>query len=358
MSEELQFVKPEVRGLTAYSLKRHSADIKLNQNENPLGFPDALKDEVWEHLRRRDWARYPDFYLRTVTQGVAELAGVPPDWVLVGNGSNELLQMALLATLTRGDRMVVPVPTFSLYRLQATAMGATVAEPALEALDFGLPVDEILALIRRDNPKVVVLCSPNNPTGNVHPEPAVRTIAGALADGLLLLDEAYFEFSDQDFRPLLDDYGNMALLRTFSKAWGLAGARVGYMLARPELITQIAKIKLPYGLNILSETAALVALQHRNVVAEHVAQITAERDRVRDALGSLPGIHAYPSQANFILCRFEHPTGDVFDACLGAGILIRDVSHYPGLAGHLRMSVGTPAQNAALFHALSNFILD
>jgi histidinol-phosphate aminotransferase len=358
MSEELQFIKPEVRGLTAYSLKHHTTDIKLNQNENPFGFPDALKDEVWEQLRRRDWARYPDFYLRTITQGVAELAGVPADRVLVGNGSNELLQMVLLATLSRGDHLVVPVPTFTLYRLQATAMGATVTEPPLVRPDFRLPVDDILTTIERDRPQVVVLCSPNNPTGNVYAEDEARTLADALSEGLLLLDEAYFEFSGQDFRPLLDDYANVALLRTFSKAWGLAGARVGYMLAHPDLIAQIAKIKLPYGLNILSETAALVALTHKDVLAEHVAQLAAERDRLQQALGQLPGVYAYPSQANFILCRFEYSTGDIFDACLQAGILVRDVSHYPGLAGHLRISVGTRAENAALFHTLSDFILD
>lgn len=354
----MRFIRPEVRSLKAYSLKHRSADVKLNQNENPFGFPDQLKDEVWEQLRQRDWARYPDFYLRAITQGVADLAGVPADWVLVGNGSNELLQMALLATLARSDRIVVPTPTFTLYRLQATAMGATVAEPALAAPDFALPVDEIVALIRRHNPQVVVLCSPNNPTGNVHAERDVRTIAEALADGLLLLDEAYFEFSHQDFRPLLDDYANVALLRTFSKAWGLAGARVGYMLARPELITQIAKIKLPYGLNVLSETAARVALQHPDIVREHVGQIVIERERLQAALDALPGVRAYPSQANFILCRFERATDEVFDACLHAGILIRDVSHYPGLAGHLRISVGTPEQNAVLFRTLSNFVLD
>jgi len=357
MDNKLNYIKPEVRALSPYTLKLHEYQIKINQNENPFGFPQALKEEVWRRLRDRDWARYPDFYLREITQGLADYAGVPPDWVLAGNGSNELLQMTLLATLARGDSILVPVPTFSLYRLQGIAMGATVLEPRLPAPHFSLPVDEIVALIREHAPKVVVLCSPNNPTGNTHPVESVRPIIEASTAGLLLLDEAYVEFADQAYRPLLDEYENVALLRTFSKAWALAGARVGYIIARPQLIEQISKVKLPYGLNILSETAALVALEHRDVLFEQVAEIIKQRERLFDALQSLPGAHPYPSHANFILCRFDQPTDAVFDACLEAGILIRDVSYYPGLHGHLRISVGTLDENAALVKALRDFLI-
>lgn len=356
MDNKLNYIKPEVRALSPYTLKLHDYQIKINQNENPFGFPEALKEEVWRRLRDRDWARYPDFYLREITQGLADYAGVPPDWVLAGNGSNELLQMTLLATLARGDSIVVPVPTFSLYRLQGIAMGAAVLEPRLPAPHFTLPVDEIVALIRSHAPKVVVLCSPNNPTGNTHPVESVRAIIEASTTGLVLLDEAYVEFTGQNYRPLLDEYENVALLRTFSKAWALAGARVGYIIARPQLIEQVSKVKLPYGLNILSETAALVALEHQNLLFAQVARIVEQRQWLFEALDSLPGAHPYPSHANFILCRFDRSTDAVFDACLEAGILIRDVSHYPGLHGHLRISVGTPEENAAIVQALSDFL--
>jgi histidinol-phosphate aminotransferase len=356
MDNKLNYIKPEVRALSPYTLKLHEYQIKINQNENPFGFPEALKEEVWRRLRDRDWARYPDFYLREITQGLADYAGVPPNWVLAGNGSNELLQMTLLATLARGDSIVVPVPTFSLYRLQGVAMGATVLEPRLPAPHFSLPVDEIVELIRSHAPKVVVLCSPNNPTGNTHPIESVRPIIEASTAGLALLDEAYVEFSDQNYRSLLDEYENVALLRTFSKAWALAGARVGYMIARPQLIEQIGKVKLPYGLNILSETAALVALEYQDVLFEQVAEIIRQRERLFEALQSVPGVHPYPSCTNFILCRFDQPTEEVFDACLEAGILIRDVSHYPGLQGHLRISVGTEKENASLIEVLRDFL--
>ncbi len=357
MDDQLDYVKPEVRALSPYTLKLHEYRIKLNQNENPFGFPEALKEEVWRRLRDRDWARYPDFYLREITQGLADYAGVPADWVLAGNGSNELLQMTFLATLARDDHVLAPVPTFSLYRLQGVAMGATVLEPRLPAPHFSLPTDEIVELIRSHRPKVVVLCSPNNPTGNTQPIESVRPIVEASTAGLVLLDEAYVEFADQDYRPLLDEYENVALLRTFSKAWALAGARVGYIIGHPRLIEQISKVKLPYGLNILSETAALVALEHRDLLFQTVAEIVRLREHLFQALLTLPGVHPYPSQTNFILCRFDHPTDKVFEACLRAGILIRDVSHYPGLAGHLRISVGTAEENAALIEALRDFLI-
>lgn len=357
MNRQSDYVKPEVRALTPYSLKLHEYEIKLNQNENPFGFPKELKEEVWRRLRTRDWARYPDFYLREITERLAEHAGVPPDWVLVGNGSNELLQMTFLATLARGDTIVAPVPTFTLYRLQGVVMGATVVEPCLASGHFDLPVEQITETIAAENPKLVVLCSPNNPTGNTHSVDSVRTAIDAASNSLILLDEAYVEFCDQDYGTLLDEYENIALLRTFSKAWALAGARVGYMIAHPQLIEQISKVKLPYGLNIFSEAVALVALEHRDLFARQVAHIVEQRNKLCTALSELPGVHVYPSQANFILCRFDKPTDAVFDACLGAGILIRDVSHYPMLDSHLRISVGTEEENEALVSALSDFLI-
>lgn len=356
MTQILPYIKPEVRALTPYSLKLHEYEIKLNQNENPHGFPEELKEEVWRRLRQRDWARYPDFYLREITARLAAHAGVPPDWILAGNGSNELLQMTFLATLARGDKIVAPVPTFTLYRLQGVVMGATVIEPYLPLGDFSLPVEQIITAIQDESPKLVVVCSPNNPTGNTHSVDTVRPIIEAASEGLVLLDEAYVEFSDQNYRPLLDEYANVALLRTFSKAWALAGARVGYMIARPNLIKQVGKVKLPYGLNIMSETTALVALENYSLLQEQVTQIVAAREELHAGLQQLPGVHPYPSETNFILCRFDRPTDEVFDACLGAGILIRDVSHYPSLAGHLRISVGTEAENTALLETLSDFL--
>jgi len=352
MSHRTDPVKPEVRALAPYRLKLHEYRIKLNQNENPFGFPEVLKEEVWRRLRGRDWARYPDFYLRDITEHLAAFADVPSDWVLVGNGSNELLQMTFLTCLGRGDHLVVPVPTFSLYRLQGLAMGATVHEVPLTAPDFQLPVQQVVETARIHQARVVVLCSPNNPTGNAYTEADVRHVLEE-SGSLVLLDEAYVEFADRSLRPLLDEYENLLILRTFSKAWALAGVRVGYVLGRPEWLREIAKVKLPYGLNIFSETAAVVALEHQELLAQQVQRIVELREMLYRALRRIPGVHPYPSQTNFILCRFDRPANEVFTTCLKCGILIRDVSNYPGLANHLRISVGTEKENAALIACLT-----
>ncbi|MFQ6059215.1 MAG: histidinol-phosphate transaminase [Anaerolineae bacterium] len=351
MTNALNLIKPEVRNLAPYTLRHHEHRVKLNQNENPFGFPEALKEEVWRRARGRDWARYPDFFLREITERLAQHADVPPDWVLVGNGSNELIQVTLMATLARGDTVIIPVPTFTLYRLMSTVMGAQVVEVPLSQGDFALPTEAIVAAAREHRARVVILCSPNNPTGVAYPEGQVRRIVEE-TEALVVLDEAYREFSDQDFRPLLDGYDNLILLRTFSKAMAMAGLRVGYLLARPELVRELAKARLPYGLNLLSETAALVALDHRDLLEAQVRRIRALRNVLHAELRALPGVHPYPSQANFLLCRFDRPTEEVFAALLANGILVRDVSGYPLLAGHLRISVGRERENEALVRTL------
>ena len=347
-----RFARPEVRSIGAYSLEPRETRIKLNQNENASGFPDALKAAVWERVRGRDWARYPDFHHVELTRRLAQHAGAPESWTLVGNGSNELLQMTLLATVGRGDHVIVPVPTFTLYKLQASAMGATVHTPLLRPeMGFALPADEIIDLARRVQARAIVLCSPNNPTGTLYDEPTLRRIIESV-DGLVLLDEAYREFSGTDMRGLLDDYDNVVLFRTFSKALAMAGIRIGYCIARPELAAEIGKVKLPYAVNILSEAVTLVALDRPDLFAPTIAQAQAERERVMTALAALPGVHPYPSAANFILARFDAGAESVFNYLLNESILIRDVSHYPGLKNHLRMSIGLPHENTALLDSL------
>lgn len=348
-------VKPEVRALAAYTLRQYEYRYKLNQNENPFGYPEELKAKVLERVARADWARYPSFDLAELRAKLAEHAGVSPEMVLVGNGSNELIYVTLAATLSRGDHVIVPVPTFTLYALLSRVMGATVHDVLMDPADaFALPAGRVVEAARRTGAKVVVLCSPNNPTGTPYPAEAVRRVA-AESGALVLVDEAYREFGGQDFVPLLDEFDNVVLLRTFSKAMAMGGLRVGYAIMRPELAREIHKAKLPYALNLFSEAAALVALEHfESHFLPLIEAIVAERERLFRALQALPGLHVYPSSANFLLVRLEgRPAREVFGALVHEhGILVRDVGGYPGLAEHLRISVGTREENDALIRAL------
>lgn len=350
-----RFAKPEVRAVSAYHLEPRDTPIKLNQNENAESFPHALKEEIWQRVAGRDWARYPDFHLREITQRLAAHADVPEDWVLVGNGSNELLQMTLLTVVGRGDHIIVPLPTFTLYRLQSVVMGAMAHTPLMRAeTNFAFPVDEVIDLAQRHDARAIVMCSPNNPTGTAYAEADIRRVIEA-TPGLVLLDEAYREFNRQDLCHLVRDYDNVVIFRTFSKALAMAGVRVGYCIARPEMAAEIGKVKLPYALNILSEAVTLVSLDHPELFAPTIDTAIQQRDRLLIELPRLPGLTVYPSAANFVLVHVAQGSDRAFQRLLSDGILVRDVSHYPGLSDHLRLSVGTAAENDALLESLSHF---
>jgi len=345
------FVKPQVRQLAPYTLRPFRSEVKLDQNENPFGFPPELKEEFWRRLRARDWARYPEFQMETITQRLAQYVGLPVEWVLVGNGSNELFQSLFSVTLERGRVVILPVPTFTLYKLIAGILGAEVIELPLRREDFALDAERVNAEAQTHRATVVCLCSPNNPTGVAYPESDVRRIIEE-SGALVVIDEAYREFSHQDFRPLLEIYPNVVLLRTFSKAMAMAGLRVGYLLARPELVREVAKARLPYSLNHFSETAALVALDHLDVFHAQVQRLRQLREELFMALSAFNALSAYRSQANFILFETPRPPGEVFTHCIDRGVLLRDVSHYPLLERALRVSVGTAEENQRCINVL------
>lgn len=353
MINPLDLIKPQVRAMKPYTLQPHAYKFKMNQNENPLGFPAALKEQVFQRLRQQDWARYPDFDLVELTEAVARHVGVKPEQVLAGNGSNEMIYNTLAVTVGEGDQVVIPVPTFSVYKLLATVLGATVQEPRMVADDdFALPTDAVIATARDHGAKVVVLCTPNNPTARSYPLPDIRRVC-AESEALVLVDEAYQEFSGQNLLGLVAEFPNVVLLRTFSKAMAMGGLRVGYAITNEVLAREIHKGKLPYALNAFSEAAAVVALQNMDLFEEEIALIRAEMRRLWQALDALPFAFPVPSDANFILTRFDrYRPQEIFDHLLHRGILVRDVSSAPGLAAYLRLSVGAPHENDALIGAL------
>lgn len=357
MTNPLEHIKPAVRAMKAYTLIPHTYRYKMNQNENPLGYPPDLKAQVMARIEQQDWARYPDFDLVELTEALAAHLGVQPTQVLVGNGSNEIIYNTMAVTLRDGDSVVIPVPTFSVYKLVATVMGATVREPIMrsDAL-FALPTDEVIQQADEHRARLVVLCTPNNPTGRSVPIEEVRRICREV-DSLVLIDEAYQEFSSQNLLGLVAEFPNVILLRTFSKAMALGGMRVGYCVTHEALAHEIHKGKLPYALNAFSEAAAVVALQNMPLFQAEVDQILYERDRLYATLDALPFAHPVPSDANFIIARFDGFTPQqVFHHLLERGILVRDISGNVGLGEYLRLSVGAPEENDALIEALGEMV--
>ncbi|HKS40238.1 MAG TPA: histidinol-phosphate transaminase [Blastocatellia bacterium] len=350
MSDPLEKIKPAVRAITAYTLAPYRASIKLNQNENPFDIPDAIKQEVERRLAHRAWARYPDFVPSGLLSALAAFAGWKPEGTLAGNGSNELIQATLMVSVSAGTRVLISEPTFTLYRQIVTVLGGEVLSVPLTA-EFQFDVDAIRERAIKDRADVIILCSPNNPTGCRIAEEDLTDLARAF-DGLIVVDEAYHEFSGRTVVPLLAQLPNMIVLRTFSKAMAMAGLRVGYLLASPELAREVHKATLPYNLNFFSATAAEVACERYDLLKLQIELIISERERLLKRLAAIQGLEPVPSSANFIIARAQLPPRKIFEGLVARDILVRDVSKYPMLSEYFRLSVGSPEENDRLIAAL------
>jgi len=351
MSKPVDIIKPSVRELRAYTLSAQRARVKINQNENPWDAPARIRQETERRLAARKWSRYPDFVPTRLHETLAKFADWKAEGILAGNGSNELIQALLMVTVGRGKRVLISEPTFTLYRQIATVLdGEVLSVPLNEDLEYD--VDRLRDTVTDFKPDVTIICSPNNPTGCVIDDDDLRGLLNA-SNGLIIVDEAYHEFSEHSVVPLLKDCPNLVVLRTFSKAMAMAGLRVGYLLAAPELTHEIGKALLPYNLNVISQTAAEVAIDlYEDELRPLVQAIIAERDRLFTELGRIDGLLPVKSRANFIAVRSTITPRKVFDELLKRDILIRDVSSYPMLSDYFRVSVGTPEENGKLITAL------
>jgi histidinol-phosphate aminotransferase len=321
--------------MTAYTLELREAEVKLNQNESPFDFP--LKREALARISERSWNRYPDFESLTLRTAIANAYDVTPDNVLAGNGSNELLAAAIGAFVGPGTPVVLMHPTFALYEKLVTIAGGLPVRIALDPVSGTLPVGEIVNTLTSLHGAVVIVCSPNNPTGGVLPPNGIDAL---LATGAtVLFDRAYGEFAE-DALPALHD--RLVTFSTFSKAWGLAALRVGWLASTARTCREIRKVKLPYSLNIISETIAALALENREIRDANVARVIAERERVFAAMRVTPNVTPFPSRANFIAFR----TRAKFEEFLERGILVRKYADF------LRVSIGTREENDRFLAAL------
>lgn len=339
-------VRPEVREISPYTLAERRAAIKLDQNESPHDLPGEIKERLVRGLVGRPWNRYPQFEQSDVRGHFATTYGLGTDEVLVGNGSNELL-LALMLTFVDADTTVIAArPSFSLYEHYARVLGARVIGASVDLSSGGLPVDAMIRAAEGSSGRAVLfVCSPNNPTGGVLREGELERL---LATGaVVVLDRAYGEFSGDEVPAVRE---RLIVLSTLSKAFGLAGLRVGWLAAPAGLVREIRKVKLPYNLNVSSEEIAIEVLGSRDRIRSVVESTVAERERVAGRLRDI-GIETFPSQANFILFRTTD-AAEVFEGLLARGILVRDVSKSPGLANCLRVSVGRPDENDAFLGAI------
>ncbi|MDX1419981.1 MAG: aminotransferase class I/II-fold pyridoxal phosphate-dependent enzyme [Rubricoccaceae bacterium] len=360
----LHLIRPEVRGERAYRVPTDvDAGAKLDQNELPFDLPEALKQTLAEGFAATAWNRYPDDRPHRLIAALAERLGLPTESVIVGRGSNELTHTLGLCLLGRGVPVVLPHPMFALFGSVARMHGAAVV-PVDPEPDLSHDPDAILAAAQRSEAALTIVTTPNNPTGQAIPfEGLARLAAGA--PGFVLIDEAYHEFVEGPTAvELLPRHPNVLVMRTFSKALGLAGLRLGVLLGAPEVIQEIEKARLPFLVDRLAEEAALAVLARPEGVEEHVAALRRARAQMERAAAALEGVEVRPGTANFFLMRTPLAPADLIRRLSVRGVRIRDVSGYPALRGDeatpgwSRVSVGTEAENRAFEVALERVLAD
>lgn len=355
VNDTLGVIRPSVRKLRPYHLQERSCRIKLNQNESPYDLPRALKQEIMHAFIDRPWNRYPSFTPHGLKRKLAGYLSISEDCLLIGNGSNDLLNLLFASVLPSRSKVLIVEPTFSIYRQLARISEASLLELCLND-DFDFPVRKILSALDLDRADLCLLCSPNSPTGTLLPKDALQKILSKTS-GIVLVDEAYHEFAGTNYLDLVRTSENLLVSRTFSKALGLAGLRLGYFVGPPDLIREIGKAKLPYNLNIFSEFVATRVLDQRDLIQSRVSAILQERDNLYQGLSEIPGLQAYPSYANFLMVESRLPAVELFAKLAKRGILVRDISkQHPMLGNKLRITVGKPEENVELVVALQEIL--
>ncbi len=348
----LDRIYKNVRNLDAYHLELEEIPVKLNQNENPFDWSKSIKNEVAEFCKKRSWNRYPDFIPNNLKADLSEYTGVPSDSIIAGNGSNEMLLVLLLSLTDYHEPVIICQPSFTLYQLLSKGLGRYPCEVYFNQ-DLTFNIDDIIKASLEKPYSVIIINSPNNPTGSSIKESQICKILENHR-GFLILDQAYVEFGGYNAIPLLTEYPNLIITRTLSKAFSGAGIRFGYMLGKAEIIKEINKIKLPYNINFFTEHVATILLSHTEEFNERIDRIVVLRQRMYEFLKTLPFDNVYHSDANFVCIRTEYKSS-LFSYLKERGILIRDVSSYPMLENCLRISIGTEKENEKIMEALSGF---
>jgi histidinol-phosphate aminotransferase len=336
--------------MEGYHSPQVACEVRLNTNESPFPPPPAWQEALADEVAQLDVRRYPDRSARALRTEIGEHHGVSPDQVFVANGSNEVLQTLLLTYAGPARSVLTFEPTYSMHSHIARTIGSTLIVGQRRP-DFTIDPTYASELVNSEQPDVSFLCSPNNPTGMVEP----RSLIEALADevpGVLVVDEAYGQFAEWSAQELLSEDRALCVSRTYSKTWAMAGVRLGYLLGPSWMIAEFDKVVLPYHLDSMKQAAGRLALRYASEMRARVGELVTQRQILLEGLAELP-VHVWPSEANFILFRPDAQSAEVvWEALVQRSILVRNCASWPGLAGCLRVTVGTPEENARFLGAM------
>jgi len=351
-----ELVREDVENLEPYIPAPSYYDVKLNANESPFDIPDEIKEEIWSEVKDEKFSLYYDPTALELREKLSHYTGVKKDELVVGNGSDEIIMVLLFTFAGPRRKVIIPSPTFPIYETFTRISGAQPVRIPLIKPDKSEPWQLNMEKIREnylnnDEYSIFFVCYPNNPTGSYFPEEHVLEIIENF-NGLVIIDEAYFEFGRKSFVNYINRYENIAIVRTFSKAFCLASMRIGYLIANKDIINEVYKVKLPYNIGLFSQKAAKVMLDKISYINTVCEKITTLRNKLYQELSKIEGITPYPSITNFILCRFnDRPVDEVYQKLIQKSIIIRKLED-PALYDCLRISVGDEKDNRILLDNL------
>ena len=351
MIEDL--IRTEIRSFVPYNANQQPYKIKLDANESPFNLPQAARKKLAEYILENPQLNlYPDTDSVHLREAIGEYWSVDKENIIVGTGSDQLIQIVANVFLEKGDKVLYPAPSFGMYKDSCIIAGGKAVEYILNQDDnFSYSADKIIEAYEKEKPKIIYICSPNNPTGNLMPQDEILKVLRACTKSIVVVDEAYADFSDTTVIPYIKDYENLLILRTFSKAFGLAGIRCGYSIASEKLTRAINLTRPPYNISSLSQYTATLVLSNIDEIQNNIKYLVEERERVFSKLSEIKELKVYGSAANFVLLKVQN-SKDVYTKLCEKGIFIRAFGSSPLLTDCMRITIGTHEQNSVLLDEL------
>ena len=357
MKSDKKFYRDSLKKLKPYDPHEMPYKVKLNANENPYGLLDKIIEEILRKAKNLEYSRYPNANSVKLSEAVSSFWGLTRDNIVIGNGSDELIDYLIKAFSEKGRRVITTAPSFAMYKIYSIVNGANFVQIPLSQSDFSLNEDKILEEAKKEDSSIVFLAYPNAPTGNYIVEDKIIKIIEE-SGCLVVVDEAYYEFGKKTFVPFISRYDNLVILRTFSKAYSIASLRVGYLLSNPEIINEIRKVKSPFNVNTFSQLAAQVVFENKEILKNSIEKIIRERERLTERINEITPFKAHPSQTNFVLVEAgsKEDTDLVYDNLSKQGILVQTVSDpiFSSSRYFLRITVGNKEDNDILIDGLKS----
>ncbi|MGE5329168.1 MAG: histidinol-phosphate transaminase [Deltaproteobacteria bacterium] len=347
--------KKGLKNIEPYKYIKAEYKIKLDANESQFGLSDVVRERLHKYIDNGYSANfYPDSDCDSLRDSIAEYCNVKPENIVVGAGSDQLIDVIYNAFLNADDKVVVPYPTFSMYELTAKLYGGIAARVKIAANEgYEYNVANFIKTVKNEKPKIAFICTPNSPTGNIMSVEDIKNVVQACPEALIIVDEAYGEFTNQTAVPLINEFDNLIVLKTFSKAFGIAGARVGYSISCSQTAEILNKVKPPYNVAVLSQITAQYVLEDFEESNKRIKEIVKQRNFLYEELSKIPGIKAFPSEANFLLIKVKD-SKKVYKALLDNGIVVINFGEKESLENCLRISVGLESHNKLVIDSLKS----